>query len=192
MNIFVTNTTNSDFYLKPDSSLVKESFDFYRPDDAQIIQLSVCVAFKSIRSAKFINKKFAHRVYETFTPSIIIYPKFSGTEETNRSVFKELAFDKTFVTSNESFKKEDLEQQNILEVLVDGVVQSQIEINKHFIEGLTSTVDQSIENISKYCSIKTGDYIAIELNIDKLEISNNSQIELRVSQKDFYLSFNIL
>ena len=57
MNIFVTNTINSDFYLKPDSSLVKESFNFYRPDDAQIIQLSVCVAFKSIRSAKFINKK---------------------------------------------------------------------------------------------------------------------------------------
>ncbi|MDD2595591.1 MAG: hypothetical protein PHD11_07255, partial [Bacteroidales bacterium] len=73
MNIVVVPLNSTSYYTRPDTTLEKESKDYYCPDDVSLLSLSVSVNIKIIKAGKAVAKRFADRYYNEFGIGVMMY-----------------------------------------------------------------------------------------------------------------------
>jgi 2-keto-4-pentenoate hydratase/2-oxohepta-3-ene-1,7-dioic acid hydratase in catechol pathway len=146
------------FFMKPDSSLLRNNDPFYIPEWTNDVHHEVELVVKISRIGKNIEKRFANRYYEEIG---------LGIDFTARDVQKILkdkglpwekakAFDKAAVLGSTFISVTDLPNPD--------AIQFQLNINGNTVQRGSSDlmmfdIDEIISHISKYLTLKIGDLI---------------------------------
>lgn len=146
------------FFMKPDSSLLRNNDPFYIPDWTNDVHHEIELVLKINRIGKNIEKRFAHRYYDEIG---------LGVDFTARDVQQKLkekglpwekakAFDQAAVLGNAFIKKEELNDA--------ANIQFKLNINGNLVQDGNSNLmifsfDDIISHISKYVTLKIGDLI---------------------------------
>ena len=146
------------FFMKPDSSLLRNNDPFYIPDWTKEVHYEIELVIRINRIGKNIDKQFAHRYFDEIGLGI----DFTARDIQNKLKEKGLpwekakAFDQAAVLSNVFIDKNDFpDQQNIA---------FKLEINEKLVQKGNSNLmifsfEEIISNVSKYVTLKIGDLI---------------------------------
>jgi 2-keto-4-pentenoate hydratase/2-oxohepta-3-ene-1,7-dioic acid hydratase in catechol pathway len=146
------------FFMKPDSSLLRNNDPFYIPDWTNEVHHEIELVIKINRIGKNIEKRFANRYYDEVGLGI----DFTARDVQNKLKAKGLpwekakAFDNAAVLGNTFFKKTDLMDPEAISFKLD--------INGKTVQVGNSQLmlfgfDAIIEQVSKYVTLKIGDLI---------------------------------
>lgn len=146
------------FFMKPDSSLLRNNDPFYIPDWTNEVHHEIELVIKINRIGKNIEKRFAHRYYNEVGLGI----DFTARDVQNKLKDKGLpwekakAFDKAAVLGGEFVSKTDLPNSNAIHFKLD--------INGENVQKGNSKLmmfdfDEIISHVSKYVTLKIGDLI---------------------------------
>jgi len=145
------------FFLKPDSALLRNNQEFYIPDFTQHVDYELELVIKINRLGKHIKPIYAPRYYAEIG---------LGIDFTARDVQKELqrkglpwekakVFDRSAAISNFIPIKELESPENIeFRLEINGKT-----IQQGFSKDMIFSVDEIIYHVSKYMTLKIGDYI---------------------------------
>lgn len=144
MNIFTITNNNSSFYVRPDTSLNKDESQYYCPSNIEELELSRFIFARASKAGKCIASKFAHRYYSKVGTGIqFIVPKFIDSNIPQTWLLAHSLDSSTFISDKE--------------ILIEHLSEQQIEM-----------INNAFELASKYISIRTGDYIAIETSLETI------------------------
>ncbi len=147
MNI-LTISYNSDFhYIRPDISLNKDSNDYFCPDGITEITVAPFMYIRIERAGKAISCKFAQRYY-----SAVGY----GVNLTAASLIKS-EIPQSFQTANSLDNTTYVSRLHSFEEFPTDLFENLSE------ERIKELFNIEIEKITRLTSVRTGDYIAIEL-----------------------------
>lgn len=146
------------FFMKPDSSLLRNNDPFYIPDWTNEVHHEIELVIKINRIGKNIEERFAHRYYNEVGLGI----DFTARDVQNKLKDKGLpwekakAFDKAAVLGGEFVSKTDLPNSNAIHFKLD--------INGENVQKGNSKLmmfdfDEIISHVSKYVTLKIGDLI---------------------------------
>ena len=151
MNIFTIPYGSKNFYCRPDTSLNKDSNDYFCPDSITELAAAVFVYARAAKAGKSVAAKFAPRYYNIvgkgvhFTAPQMIFNDAPESWWTAHSLDNS-----TFLLGDESDAS-----------TIDTAIIEQI--------------NTAFETVSKHISFRTGDYIAIEIGPSTIvENSNNT------------------
>lgn len=146
------------FFMKPDSSLLRNNDPFYIPDWTKEVHHEIELVIKINRIGKNIEKKFAHRYFDEVGLGI----DFTARDIQNKLKEKGLpwekakAFDKAAVLGSSFISKSDFENAEVINFKLDingeNVQQGNSELMMFGFEDI-------IAHISKYITLKMGDLI---------------------------------
>ncbi len=146
------------FFMKPDSSLLRNNDAFYIPEWTQDVHHEIELVLRISRVGKGIEKKFAHRYYDAVTLGI----DFTARDVQNVLKSKGLpwekakAFDRAAVLSNTFVPVADFpDLQNIL---------FRLDINGSVVQQGDSALmifgfDEIVSYVSQFVTLKIGDLI---------------------------------
>lgn len=146
------------FFMKPDSSLLRNNDPFYIPDWTKEVHHEIELVLKINRLGKNIEKQFAHRYFDEIGLGI----DFTARDIQNKLKEKGLpwekakAFDQAAVLSNVFMDKSVLPDQQ--------KISFKLKINDEVVQNGNSELmifdfDEIISHISKYVTLKIGDLI---------------------------------
>lgn len=160
-----TATNNIQIILKPDSALLKGNKPFFIPDFTNHLTVSPHIVVRVCRLGKNIAKRFAHRYYDGVT---------IGLELTAKDVVEKLKADGMDSHIGRSFDSsavmgeficfDEEERMGHFVATMKSSSGEKIEVNS---EHLINSVEEIIEYVSKYCTLKIGDLIFIGTPSDK-------------------------
>lgn len=160
------------FFMKPDSSLLKSNKVFFIPDWTNDLQYEVEVVYRICRLGKHIQKKFAHRYYDAVALGLDLTARDLQNECRQRGLPWEIckAFDGSAVLS-EFVPLDELPDKNSIDFRL---LRNDIEVQHGNTSDMLFTIDDIIEHVSKYMTLKTGDliYTGTPLGVGKLEIND--------------------
>lgn len=175
---------NSDFptepvwFLKPDSSILRNNKDFYLPGFSENLQYELEVIFRVCRLGKHIQAKFAHRYYDAVGLGIDFTARDLQMKCKEKGLPWEIAksFDGSAAIS-EFIPLEEFKGQKDFKFTLhknDTVVQSGNTSDMLF------TIDAIIEYVSKFITLKIGDviYTGTPSGVGKLEVGDRLVAEL--------------
>ncbi len=144
-------------FLKPDSALLRNNDPFYIPDFAQSFHYEVEVVVRISRVGKHIEERFAHRYYDQVGLGIDFTARDLQDELRAKGLPWEKckAFDSSAVISQFVDKNNYPNLQNLRFRLE---VNGQVRQNGNTSDMIFS-VDRIIEHLSRYFTLKMGDYI---------------------------------
>ena len=163
-------------FMKPDASLLKDGKPFFIPDFSSDMQYETEVVVKINRLGKCIDKKFASRYYDEITV---------GIDMTARDLQRKLrsdrlpwdlckSFDGSAVIGRFiSLEKEGLDIDSIpFRLDIDGKT-----VQQGNTTDMIFKVNEIIEYISRFLTLKTGDLIftGTPAGVGKIEINNRLQ-----------------
>jgi 2-keto-4-pentenoate hydratase/2-oxohepta-3-ene-1,7-dioic acid hydratase in catechol pathway len=144
-------------FLKPDSSILKNNKPFFLPDFSSNIHYEVEVVVKISKLGKGISAKFASRYYDEVTVGIDITARDLQSRQSAAGLPWEISksFDGAapignFIPVNDKIDIKDLDFR--LEINGRNVQRSNT-------SDLIFSVDQIIEYVSRFFTLKTGDLI---------------------------------
>jgi 2-keto-4-pentenoate hydratase/2-oxohepta-3-ene-1,7-dioic acid hydratase in catechol pathway len=144
-------------FLKPDSSILKNNKPFFLPDFSSNIHYEVEVVVKISKLGKGISAKFASRYYDEVTVGIDITARDLQSHQSAAGLPWEISksFDGAapignFIPVNDKIDIKDLDFR--LEINGRNVQRSNT-------SDLIFSVDQIIEYVSRFFTLKTGDLI---------------------------------
>lgn len=143
-------------FLKPDTAILKDNQDFYHPDFSEDIHYEVELLVKIKKVGKNIQAKFAHKYYDEIGLGIDFTARDiqSKCKEKGLSWERAKAFDQSAVISKFISKEGfDLSNTNFSLSINDKQVQLGDSSDMLF------SIDQIIENVSQFMTLKTGDII---------------------------------
>jgi len=161
MNIFTVPYGSKYFYTRPDTSINKDSNDYFCPEGITELAATVFVYARAIKAGKSVASKFAPRYYNIIGTGIHLSAPQLIQDNTPEAWWLAHSLDNsTFLFSDEKDASETEEQ-------------------------IKEKINAAFEAASKYISFRTGDYIAIELEapvlinntVDKF-ICNGKQINI--------------
>lgn len=146
------------FFMKPDSSLLRNNDPFYIPDWTNDVHYEIELVLRVSRLGKAIEKKFAHRYYNQIGLGV----DFTARDVQNQLKAKGLpwekakAFDRAAVLGNSFIPKDSFPDLKNIEFRLD--------INGVTVQNGNSGLmiydfDDIIANISNYVTLKIGDLI---------------------------------
>jgi len=146
------------FFMKPDSSLLRNNDPFYIPDWTKEVHHEIELVIRINRIGKNIDKQFAHRYFDEIGLGI----DFTARDIQNKLKEKGLpwekakAFDQAAVLSNVFIDKNDFADLNNIVF--------KLEINEKLVQDGNSKLmifgfEEIISNVSKYVTLKIGDLI---------------------------------
>ncbi len=175
---------NSDFptepvwFLKPDSSILRNNKDFYLPEFSENLQYELEVIFRVCRLGKHIQAKFAHRYYDAVGLGIDFTARDLQMKCKEKGLPWEIAksFDGSAAIS-EFIPLEEFKGQKDFKFTLqknDTVVQSGNTSDMLF------TIDAIIEYVSKFVTLKIGDviYTGTPSGVGKLAVGDRLVAEL--------------
>lgn len=162
MNIIVTPYQKQSFYCRPDSTLIRALDEYYIPDEVENISAAPIIYIKTLRAGKAVSNRFVERYVDSFGFGILLHPSlksecFEGSPE---RPFIENSLDYTSVIPLLSFPESELKRAS------DHKFEVTINYKKAYDDLIFPDYDEiigKISAISKYCSLRIGDFIAIEL-----------------------------
>jgi acylpyruvate hydrolase len=146
------------FFMKPDSSLLRNNDPFYIPDWTKDVHHEIELVLRVCRLGKGIEKRFAHRYYSQIGLGV----DFTARDVQNQLKAKGLpwekakAFDRAAVLGSSFIPKESFNDLNN--------IQFRLDINGETVQHGNSGLmiydfDDIISNISNYVTLKIGDLI---------------------------------
>lgn len=79
MNVIVVRSDGS-WYVRPDTSIERESPEFYLPDGFSSVETHNCIWIRIIKAGKAVNPKFAGRYFDSFGKGVTIYCKEENSD----------------------------------------------------------------------------------------------------------------
>jgi len=149
--------TDPVIFLKPDTSILLKKQPFFIPDFSENIHHEVEILIKINKVGKYIDKKFAHKYYDQvslgidFTARDLQYK----LKEKGLPWEKAKAFDGAAVIGNWVSKKEFSDLNN----LDFSLEKNQAVVQKGNTRFMLWKIDEIIEYVSKYFTLKIGDVI---------------------------------
>ena len=138
MNIITVPYGSENFYCRPDTSLNRDSNDYFCPDKVTELAASVFIYAKAIKAGKCVSAKFTERYYTTIGKGVqFAANNLIGTDPCTWWTAHSLD-NSTFITEAEK-----------------GIS----EVPQEYIE----KINAAFEKISQLVSFRTGDYIAVAI-----------------------------
>lgn len=173
MNILISTLSGNSFYIRPDSTMIRDLTDYYIPDYVKSLSAIPVLCFKSARAGKAVREQFAYRYVGDFTYAILLKACISECNQEYRFCMENSLDYTTIIPYNliSIDKLEDfISKQHPFEIAVNGF--SKIRLT----EGPTKEMlCKALSMITAYCSVRTGDFIAIELS-DPISLSKGDCI----------------
>lgn len=188
MNIVVFKQDHGEFYYKPDSTLQRESCEIYRPDYIEGYGINLTFFGRLEKGAKYVSREFAKRYYKQCGFGLELTPHFNTQKSSIKpSPFVSLCLDRSFITFPDYIKIEELDNDSVFETLLtidNNIYHISLPISKLLLE-----IDAAIEKITPYFSLKSGDFVAINIddspsvmvsNICNLQINNQDLLSVKI------------
>lgn len=160
MNIVTIPYGGRSHYLRPDTSYNKDRNDYFCPDTIKLLAAVPFIYVRVDRAAKAVSAKFASRYYSTFGYGVrLIAPELilPGSPET---WWLANSLDLSTYLSNPV----NLTQRSTVLEAVSGYTSSAPYLADP--DTLLQKINSSFEAVSQYTSLKTGDYLTIDLLSD--------------------------
>ncbi len=160
------------FFLKPDSAILKSNKDFYIPDWTSDLHYELEVVYRINRLGKYIQKRFAHRYYDAVGLGLDLTARDLQNECRKGGLPWEIckAFDGSAVIS-EFVPIENIPDTNNIDFRLQ---KNDMEVQHGNTSDMLFSIDDIIEHVSKYMTLKIGDliYTGTPLGVGKLEIGD--------------------
>lgn len=144
MNIITVPYGSKGFYARPDTSLNRDSNDYFCPDGVTALAAAVFVYARATKAGKSVAAKFAPRYYTTMGTGVHFSIPALAEENKPESWWLSHSLDNTtFLCEDETAAEK-------------------------FPEELRDKINAAFEAASKYISFRTGDYIAVEIQEPQL------------------------
>ena len=157
MNIAV-QTFSGKVIVRPDTTRVKDGEDVYMPEYVSRLEWSPVLYTKIIKSGRSVGEKFADRYFDSFNIGALLYPSdlIDGSEEGYACA---CCLDHTSILNLQFFdikSPEKLDNKIVISNNNNVLYSDNIEF--------TSIIAKSIVEITKYCWLRVGDLLAVELH----------------------------
>ncbi len=160
MNI-ILKTHSGRIVARPDTTWEKDNEDFYPPEFVESMTFSPVIFCRVSKPGRSVGERFASRYYDGIGFGVMLYPEnlIDGSAE---GYAQASCLDHTSFLPYPTFAKETMEENNApFKLCKDGeVVYSSAE---HSLEVL----EQAIVEATKMVYIRTGDIVAVELDLRK-------------------------
>ena len=168
MNISIFSPENNTLRTRPDTTIARNIPAFYIPEYMESLNVRAAIGIKMMRAGKAIKDRFAHRYFDMCFPLFILDGKLNlsagvspTTDMLDRMTLVPLDFIPFVGTATE-------------------FPQFEFKINGDLItlKGESATlksIHKTIEEITRFTSIKKGDMIIIEIS-DRTELSNGDTL----------------
>lgn len=156
MNIAV-QTFSGKVIVRPDTTRVKDGEDVYLPEFVSRLEWSPVLYTKIIKSGRSVGEKFADRYFDSFNIGALLYPSdlIDGSEEGYACAS---CLDHTSVLNLQFFDIKSPEKPDNKIVISNNnnvLYSDSVEF--------ASIIAKSIVEITKYCWLRVGDLLAVEL-----------------------------
>jgi len=148
---------NPVFFIKPETALLRNHYDFYLPDFSSQVEYETELVIKIGKMGKCIEEKFACRYYDEITVGLDITARDVQNEARKKGLpwFLSKGFDSSapvgdFVNKTEFDTINDVD----FSLKINGK-----EVQKGNSQNMIFTCDKIISYISKFVTLKTGDLI---------------------------------
>lgn len=139
MNIFTVPYSSRHFYCRPDTSLNRDSNDYFCPDGVNRLAAAVFIYVRASKAGKSVSAKFAQRYYTTAGTGVQFYAPELEDAGSPESWWISRSLDNSTFLLGDEHPAEELP------------------------EGTREKINEAFETISRHVSFRTGDYIAIEI-----------------------------
>lgn len=146
------------FFMKPDSALLRNNNPFYIPGWTNDVHHEIELVVKINRIGKCIEKKFAHRYYDEIGLGIDFTARDVQGELKKKGLpwEKAKAFDQSAVIGSEFLPVSNFESINKIGFRLDINGKT---VQQGISEDMIFDIDDIIVHISKYVTLKIGDFI---------------------------------
>ena len=152
----VTRPETPLIFLKPDSAILPKDHPFFIPEFSNDITLEVELAVRICRLGKYISARFAHKYYDAYTAAV----DFTAVDIMKEAQEKGMPWE--------------------LSKGFDGSVsKNDITVNKGVSSSMLFSIDEIIEYVSRYYTLKIGDVI----------LTGAPQAALQAVKNDYYEGF---
>lgn len=162
-------------FLKPDTAILPKDSPFYIPDFSNDIHYEVEILVKINKVGKYIDKKFASKYYDEIGLGIDFTARDlqSKLKEKGLPWEKSKSFDGSAVIGNFISKKKfsSLENINFGLIINENIVQ------KGNTNQMIWKIDEIIEHVSQFFTLKTGDIIFTGTPAGVGKINHNDRLE---------------
>jgi hypothetical protein len=170
-------------FFRPDTTLVKESKDFYLPDDCVECSISPAIAFYIDKAGKYIGKDFILRYLSSAYISVLIHPKYNSILEPDINYnFVINSVDNSTYIGSKLFQIDNSTDDYINIIMESNDI---LFVDNNSICNITINVKQVIEQafhslhyVSKQTSFRKGDFLIIQLS-EKLTFKTNQTLVLK-------------
>lgn len=162
-------------FLKPDTAILPKDSPFYIPEFSNDIHYEVEILVKINKVGKYIDKKFASKYYDEIGLGIDFTARDlqSKLKEKGLPWEKSKSFDGSAVIGNFISKKKfsSLENINFGLIINENIVQ------KGNTNQMIWKIDEIIEHVSQFFTLKTGDIIFTGTPAGVGKINHNDRLE---------------
>ena len=159
-------------FLKPDTALLKNNQPFYHPNFSNEIHYECEVVVRICREGKHIERKFSHKYYDQIGLGVDFTARDLQNSLKSKGLPWELskAFDHSAVVSAFIPKEEFANINNLNFKLLQNLQEKQSANTSEML----FKVDEIISFVSKFITLKTGDYIftGTPNGVDKVSIGD--------------------
>lgn len=174
MNIIVSlfGSNGTDYCFRPDTTLEKESFDYYIPDGVSELTYSPVLFVRLYRAGKAIGEKFAGRYYDSGGFGVLLYGESIIGSGAAAGLSMASSLDKTSLLPFPLIDKDVLEKSgNIFSLSVNERSVNERSVNERSVNGNGTFacqpdfagIPEILHRISVRTSLRTGDIVAVEL-----------------------------
>lgn len=174
MNIIVSlfGSNGTDYCFRPDTTLEKESFDYYIPDGVSELTYSPVLFVRLCRAGKAIGEKFAGRYYDSGGFGVLLYGESIIGSGAAAGLSMASSLDKTSLLPFPLIDKDVLEKSgNIFSLSVNERSVNERSVNERSVNGNGTFacqpdfagIPEILHRISVRTSLRTGDIVAVEL-----------------------------
>lgn len=174
MNIIVSlfGNNGADYCFRPDTTLEKESFDYYIPDGISELTYSPVLFVRLCRAGKAIGEKFAGRYYDSGGFGVLLYGESIIGSGAAAGLSMASSLDKTSLLPFPLIDKDVLENgRNSFSLSVNERSVNEHSINERSVNrnGTFAChpdfagIPEILHRISVRTSLRTGDIVAVEL-----------------------------
>lgn len=184
MNIIVSlfGSNGTDYCFRPDTTLEKESFDYYIPDGVSELTYSPVLFVRLCRAGKAIGEKFAGRYYDSGGFGVLLYGESIIGSGAAAGLSMASSLDKTSLLPFPLIDKDVLEKSgNIFSLSVNERSMNEHSVNEHSVNERSANerslngngtfachpdfagIPEILHRISLRTSLRTGDIVAVEL-----------------------------
>ncbi|MCQ2178086.1 MAG: hypothetical protein MJY42_04295 [Bacteroidales bacterium] len=156
MNI-VVKTNSGKIVVRPDTTWERDSEDVFLPEFVSRVSWTPVLFARICKPGRSVAKEFAARYYDGINYGILLYPEdlFDGSED---GLACASCLDHSSFLSTPLYDKLTLDRSSN-----KFIVKKSDEVIYSFNKGTSEMIESAIEQATRYCYIRTGDLLAIEL-----------------------------